>query len=359
MERRRFLRRGIGLSAALVAGCNRPDGGTTTSPTSTTTTTPTDTGAGDGVYVQTFVEQMAMAGRTRAGEYAVALLFTIPHRFWTVTNTERSSVPIADGDSVHLMAIVWDPETRTVLPGTGLSVELTRNGQLVSEEVIYPMLSQRMGFHYGGNFSLPADGTYAVDVSVGALPTNGVRTTGAFRDRFAEPATGTIDLAYTPETRAKVRSRDVEQGGDPGALAPMEMDVPVGRAPKQSALPGEIVGTAESDDARFLVTLLDSPPAGVDGSGPYLAVSPRTPYNRLLVPGMRLSVTHARGNRTLTATSLSRTLDPDLNYHYGTTLPTTESGDTLALQVETPPQVARHEGYERAFLRMPAMELTI
>ena len=358
MDRRRFLHRGVGLSAALLAGCNRPDIGATTT-RSTGTATPTGEGDGDGVYVQSFVERMAMAGRTRAGEYAVALLVTIPHRFWTVTTRERAAVPIADDDSVHLMALVWDPETRTVLPGTGLSVELTRDGRLVSEEVIYPMLSQRMGFHYGGNFALPGDGTYAVDVSVGALPANGVRTTGAFEGRFADPATGTIDLAYTPETRNQVSSRAVDRGGDPGALAPMDSDLPIGRAPDSSALPGDVIGTARSGDARFLVTLLDTAPAGVDGSGPYLAVSPRTPYNRLAIPGMKLRGRLARGDRTVTSATLSRTLDPTLGYHYGATLPATESGDRLWLTVATPPQVARHEGYERAFLVMPDMELTL
>jgi hypothetical protein len=36
-----------------------------------------------------------------------------------------------------------------------------------------------------------------------------------------------------------------------------------------------------------------------------------------------------------------------------------ESGDTLELRVTTPPQVARHEGYETAFLEMPPTELTL
>src|SRR6056297_439167 len=122
MDRRRFLHGGVGLSAALLAGCNRPESGATTSSNATGTTSPTDEGNGGGVYVQSFVERMATAGRTRAGEYAIALLFTIPHRFWTVTNDERAAVPIDDDDAIHLMALVWDPETRTVLPGTGLSV---------------------------------------------------------------------------------------------------------------------------------------------------------------------------------------------------------------------------------------------
>ena len=46
---------------------------------------------------------------------------------------------------------------------------------------------------------------------------------------------------------------------------------------------------------------------------------------------------------------LERTLDPRLGYHYGTTVAGVESSDRLRLATETPPQVARHEGYETAF----------
>jgi arylsulfatase A-like enzyme len=62
-----------------------------------------------------------------------------------------------------------------------------------------------------------------------------------------------------------------------------------------------------------------------------------------------------------TRTRSSRTLDPGLGYHYGAALGDTavESGDDLTLEVPTPPQVARHEGYETAFVDMAPVEVSL
>jgi hypothetical protein len=143
----------------------------------------------------------------------------------------------------------------------------------------------------------------------------------------------------------------------------MEMAVvPQPLAPTKEELPGSVRGTAESDGARLIVTTLDAAPTGVDGDGQYLAVSARTPYNRLVLPAIALSGTITRGSETVFEGPLERTLDPKLGYHYGTVLggdTGVESGDELALSVGTPPQVARHEGYETAFLDMPDVELPL
>ncbi len=363
MHRRRFLRLGV-AAAALAAGCSTPDDSTTTTARSTRTATATSTRSDAGpdddgsVYVQSFVEGMATPGPTTAGEYAVALHATVPHRFWTITGNERSAVPREDADTLHLMAAVWDPETGVVLPETGLSAEITRDGTLVSEEVIYPMLSQRMGVHYGGNFGLDGDGTYTTAVSVGGTS---IRRTGAFRGRFGDPATAEIDFTLDDALRREIDTREVDQAGEPGAVAPMDTDFPIGRAPTEADLPGEVRGAATTGDATFVVTVLDDPPAGVDADGPYLAVSARTPYNRLVLPAMSLSATVSRDGEYRFEDTLTRTLDPALHYHYGAALDGTEvaAGDTLELTVETPPQVARHEGYETAFLTMPPATLTL
>ncbi|MFC6963191.1 hypothetical protein ACFQJ8_15765 [Halocatena marina] len=74
---------------------------------------------------------------------------------------------------------------------------------------------------------------------------------------------------------------------------------------------------------------------------------------------MSLSGTVKRGKQTIFDGPLTATLDPELNYHYGTSVERLQSGDTLALTVDVPPQVARHEGYEMAFFEMPPMELTL
>ena len=369
MRRRAFLAAGLAGLGGL-AGCTSGAGdGTATPPgvdsTPAGTATPTGTpspaaGTGpdlpDGVYVQRFRERMAMQGTASAGPYTAGLMYAAPHVFWTVSGTDLGRIE-RSGD-VHLMAVVWDTETRTVLPEAGVSVEITREGELVSQEVIYPMLSQRMGFHYGGNFGLEGDGDYLARVSVGGL---GIRRTGAFDGRFDDPATVEIPFPFTEAQRRRITVRELDAYGRRGAVRPAETGMPQAVAPAESALPGRPLGAARSDDARLATTVLDAPPEGIDADGPYLAASARTPYNRLVLPAMALEATLARDGGTVFEGALVRTLDPDLGYHYGAALGGTavESGDELALTPTLPPQVARHEGYERAFLEMEPVTLAV
>jgi hypothetical protein len=127
----------------------------------------------------------------------------------------------------------------------------------------------------------------------------------------------------------------------------MDMSIPFAVAPRAADLPGAALGTATSGDARLVATLSTDPPEGVEGEA-YLAVSPRTPYNRFVIPGMTLDATVDGGARG----SLVPTLDPDLGFHYGVALDA-PSPSEVTVEVVSPPQVARHEGYETAFVEMP------
>jgi hypothetical protein len=348
MRRRRFLALGSGLAtSALLAGCT--DDGSSESTSTRPATTDAGTDKPDGVYVQPFEDRMSMQGTATVGDYAVALMFTVPHTFWTVTSWERSKTPRTDADSVHLMAVVWDDDSGTVLPDAGVSIELSDDGSLVSQEVIYPMLSQPMGFHYGGNFTLPGDGTYTAAVSIGGIA---ARTTGTFEGRFTDAATAEIDVEFTEQSRSRVGSSSIDAAGEPGALAPTETSYPKSVAPGPDGLPGTVHGTAAIDDAYFDVFHLDS--AGrVDNPGDaYLAVSARTRYNDYELSGMALEATLERDGDVVFEGSLQRTLSPDVGYHYGAAVPDVQTGDDLTLSVATPPQVGRHEGYETAFLDM-------
>ena len=370
MRRRRFLALGSGLAAsALLAGCTSDgnDSPTPSPPTTTARSTPPPTTSPptanesekpSGVYVQSFSETMAMQGTASAGDYEVALMFTVPHTFWTMTGWERSETPKTDTDSVHLMAVVWDDESGAVLPDAGVSVELyDAAGGLVSQEVIYPMLSQPMGFHYGGNFELPGSGRYTANVSVGGIS---ARTTGDFEGRFESAVSAELELEFTEETRARVRSSPLEQGGDPGALRPMDTAYPKAVAPSKADLPGTVRGTAAIDDAYFVVTDLDSAARVGEPDSAYLAASARTRYNGYELSAMALDATLTRDGEAVYDGALARTLSPDLGYHYGAAVPDARSGDELTLSVATPPQVARHEGYETAFRQMrPDVTLTL
>ncbi|WP_254536823.1 twin-arginine translocation signal domain-containing protein [Halomarina litorea] len=349
MNRRTFLRAGGLGGASALAGC------TGLFETRSARVPPLLDERPNAVYVPTHTEGMGMLGTAETDGLKFMLNYSYPHRFWNAngSNVEFSEV---SGD-VHLMATVWDTETDIVLPETGLSVDVLKEGESVGEEVIYPMLSQPMGFHYGSNFTLDGDGQYTGRVQVGGMST---RRTGAFADRFAEPASVDIDFSYEREKRDRLPFQNREDAGERGAVEPMDMPVrPASFAPARDDLPGEMRGEVTTGDAVLVVTVLDSPPEGVEGDGQYLAVSARTPYNRMILPAMGLEGTLARGGEAAFEGTLRRTLDPNLNYHYGAVVPSVESGDELTLSVTTMPQVARHEGYETAFRQMPDRTLTL
>jgi hypothetical protein len=352
MKRRTLLRAGGALAGSLsLAGCS----GLIETRAAGVPPVPED--RPDGVYHPSHVEGMEMVGTERSGDYAVGLFYSYPHRFWNVNGDDVSLTEIESDDAVHLMASVWDPETETVLPDTGLSLEIYRDGSLVSQEAIYPMLSQPMGFHYGANFGLDGDGTYSVRVSIGAMST---RRTGGFVGRFDDPATVDVPFEYSEAEKNEIAFEQFDEAvATPGAVDPMSMDaLPNAFAPAESDLPGTVLGSATSDDARLVATALETPPEGVggeerrssgSGDGTYLAVSARTRYNRMVIPAMGLAGTLTRDGETVYDGPLERTLDPELGYHYGAVVDGVESGDELTLSVTVQPQTARHEGYETAF----------
>ena len=368
MNRRRFLLSGGAAGLLGLAGCTGLDGGDGgTDPTDS----PTDAGASgstperagqeslpEAVYIQRYLESMAMQGTAQSGEYAASVMYSAPHLFWNMSGASRSETPIEDGDSVHLMAVVWDPETNTVLPEVGVSVEIVQDGDLVSQEVIYPMLSQRMGFHWGGNFGLDGDGEYTARVNVGGM---NVRRSGAFEGRFDDPATIEIPFAFNEAERSKVTVEELDQYGQRGAVNPMEMGMmPEANAPAGADLPGEVLAETTSGDAVFVSTRLSGATAGRFDASNYLAVSARTPYNGTVLPSMAVEATVTRDGETVLDGALTRGLDPELGYHYGTAIEGgLSAGDEVELRVPTPPQVARHEGYERAFIDMPPMRFTV
>jgi hypothetical protein len=351
MRRRDLLRAGAaGLTAA--AGCL---GGFETE--SAWRDPPLAENRPDAVYVPAVSEGMKMYGTASAGPYGVALSYSYPHRFWTMTGTERTKTVVESDDSLHLMASLWDRETGRVLPvDAGVAIEITRDGSLVSQEVAYPMLSQRMGFHYGSNYVLDGEGDYEATVQVGGVS---LRRTGSFAGRFEAVETVTVPFTFDTDDLYDVPfSRLGDRTGTRGALEPMDMGFPLGRAPSTADLPGTVLGVLESGDARLRVGVVrDADRFGADG-GAYLYVSARTPYNGFVVPMMGLSARVGRDGREAFAGELVRTLDPSLGYHYGAACDGVEPGDEVSVAVDVPPQVARHDGYETAFVSMPTARLT-
>lgn len=306
---------------------------------------------------------MVVLETVAAGDYRLTPMLSAPHSFWTVTGTQTERVNPDGGPGVHLMLTVWDGDTGTVLPiDAGTSIRLFRDGEAIgSPRTPWAMLSQEMGAHFGDNVPLAEDGTYTVEVTLPALD---VRRTGAFAGRFDTTETASVTFEYDAQFRQTVvdgiEYLDEALWGDRGALEPTDHSegdhatLPSTGLPPADAYPGTSLGEPESGDAAFVTRLLAAGSRFVDGDQQYLLVSPRTPYNRLPLADMSLSLSVDGDTDRL---PLEQVLDYELGLHYGTAVDGIDVGDQLQITVETPPQVARHQGYETAFLEMPAIEL--
>lgn len=415
LTRRRALSTGVAAAAGALAGCagdgSGDDPGASTAETEETEGSDAGgTGGGptlarvedppDAVYVPTHFEAMRHLDPIRAGPYEVVPMVTYPHAFWTVTGETVERTEPSGAEDVHLMVTVRDPETKAVIPAeTGLELTVGREGESGSTHVPWPMVSQEMGLHAGDNVPLGEDGTYEVEVRVGPVD---ARLTGDYEGRFDESGTGAFSFSFDDEFRSAVIEGivyvDEEDRGRRGALAngmalmrdsgteedPNVTDEPhpngadrwrsgegphgygtyerapsAGELPPADALPGTLQGRPVSGDAVLATTLLAPGSGFAEGDDRYLAVSPRTPYNRGTLPMTALSYEQRRAGEPVSSGSLTATLDHELGFHYGAALADPRTGDAVTVTVDTPPQAARHAGYQTAFREMPPVEVEL
>ena len=340
--RRTFLAAAAGAAGVSLAGCQQ---------------TEVSTGNPDviedrpsKVYVPTHTDEMHHVETVAVGRLRFAFSFSRPHRFWLVTGSRVRRVSVAEDDAMHLMVSVWDAETGTVLPASSASVTIARDGEAVVEKSLWSMLSQTMGVHFGDNVALDGDGTYEVTVDYGPIDSD---LAGGLADLDPGPHEVAVDLEYGESAVADLGFEDLGyRAGREDAVEPMDMGmIQVGQLPTADALPGEVLGAATTGGARLVGTVLAAPPAGIEGDGQYLAVSPRTPYNRFPLPFAALSAATGGDGQVLLPA-----IDSELGFHYGRIL-AEDPGGAVEVTVDAPPQLARHEGYETAFVDMPAVTL--
>ncbi len=427
MDRRHFLAAAAAGVSVSVAGC--VDAFESLEGTTYGREPPLVANRPNAIYWPTHTEQMyhGEVAQTSDG-LDVHLMYTFPHRFWQVESTDEGYgariFEVGPNDAIHIMIGVWDYETEVILPVSSLDVAVTGGNDIDERETIYPMLSQRMGFHYGDNYHLDGDDTYTVEVTVGGVDSNRF---GDFEGRFEQAETVTMELEYDEAERNNLDFELYEdRQGERGAVAPMgmedgdmdhgemddmdhddmdemdheEMDhhdmhhqMPLGFARDLSDAGGSPMGDRLADDIRYQAALFDEPRFGDD---PYLAVTAATRYNDLSIPelGLDIRVGPAEGTETVElpvesdededdddetedgastvqsreisvvtpedavlAGRLEPGLDPELGFHYGIAAPEITGNESVTLEVTTPTQVVRHEGYETVFFHTPTVTL--
>ncbi len=363
------------------------------------------------VYLPTHRDPMEMLGVYEAGDLRVAPMYTLPHRFWLVNGTRTEEVEPAADDTLHFMFTVWDHESGVVLSeDPGVSLEITKDDETVVDRNPWTMVSQTMGFHFGDNVPLDGPGTYDVEVEIGSV--EGVRKLGDIDGRLQDAVSaelsfevtqeGLRDLVdgveYFPEDRWGAEEAlppmhhgdhdshgdggvsDVHSHGDGTNGGPEDGDhgdehhqedeehhedgdhddehhqedhghveIPYSHAPEPNDLPGELLATPSSDDAVVAVSYVEG--SSRFANDDYLLVSPRTPYNRCILPATNLSLEP----EDHVVEDHGASLDPDAGFHYGFEVEALYDAEDVEVVVETPPQVSRHMGYETAFLEMDSV----
>jgi len=259
MRRRDVLRAGGPALALALAGCtlNDPDPEVEEDPSPSWSRE-------EEVYHPAHRKGMTLVDTAEHGDRTVALSYTYAERFWTVTGGDIQWVGSGEGyNAVHMMVSVWETETETVLPvDSGLRLRVERDGDRVTERAPWPMLSQKMGFHFGDNVSFPGQGTFTVAVDVG---TTTIGRRGAFAGQFENAGTVTFEFDFRRGIRNKIGvEKFFDRRGSRDATAPMNMEtLPLSFAPPTRDLPGRLLGEARSGDAV------------VPGVGPQLPSGPQ------------------------------------------------------------------------------------
>lgn len=324
----------------------------------------------DAVYIPTHREGMMMPDPVMAGDLMVAPMVSYPHNFWLVSGASTEAVSVTEDDDVHLMLTIWDPETGTVIStDEGTSMEISKDGELVESRAPWVMLSQSMGAHLGDNVPLDGEGTYTVDLTVPSVET---ALTGELAGRFSDSASASFEFTLDQDSLERMIDMiewvDEEHWGERGAMEPSHGGgtdgshgdgdngghaMPFANVPPAEELPGTFQEVATSGNADIAVAVVDEPGRFTDET-PTLLVSPRSPYNRIPLPEMAMAV-DVGGN----SVDLVEALDHHAGHHYHAALPDLEPGSELTITVETPPQTARHQGYETAFVDMPSIEVAV
>lgn len=353
---RRELLAGLGVAtAASLAGCAGGlvgDGGSPAPPS------PAGDADSDGAYVPTHRDGMRMIGMQRDGRLVATLSYTVPHEFFLVTGTRTNQATVAGDDTMHLMVQVMDAETDAVAPQVEPTIEMTRDGEPVGSNQPWPMLSQSMGYHFGDNVAASGEGSWRFDVRVNAA-------TSVLSPGLAEvftKRTFTFEREFAPEDAAGLGFEDAGyRAGEAGVLAPMSMEMmTVPQQPRFDSLPIDVTEPGLTDDVTAAVGVHDDPASlGFEGGESALVVSTQTRYNRYQLGFMGLRATVTRDGEEVFAGDLRSAVDGELGHYYGAATPPLEAGDVVEVEFVTPPQVARHIGYETAFLQLEPLTFTL
>ena len=91
---------------------------------------------------------------------------TTPLPFVIYNGTSEQMVKAGPKASFHLMVMLNDAHTGVPIPYATVWATIRRHGKVVYDERQWPMISAYMGPHYGGDVTLPGNGTYTLSLLI-------------------------------------------------------------------------------------------------------------------------------------------------------------------------------------------------
>ena len=148
------------------------------------------------------VPPMKSHGKQISGDYSVELVSSAAMGWYESRDGKFVWVDPAANTNLHLEVILKNTIDQRPLPDAGVSLFITdqNNRVIISKPMI--MLWSIPGYHYGNNFTLPAQGNYTVTISV--TPPTFARHHKQAGNRFSSPAQVTFQsVALKPEGQFK------------------------------------------------------------------------------------------------------------------------------------------------------------
>ena len=139
----------------------------------------------------------------------------------------------------------------------------------------------------------------------------------------------------------------------------MEM-LTIPQQPAFDQIPLGLTAPQFTDDIGVAIGVHDDPGAlGFDTGTAALVAATQSRYNRYPLGFSGLSARVTRDGDEVFADDLTSAVSGDLGHYYGAASPALQTGDTVEIEFTTPPQLARHRGYEQAFLDLDQLTFTL
>ena len=104
----------------------------------------------------------------QAGEYLVAYAVEEAEGMWKPRGNGKLEWFEPDDENCHIEIAVRDPADGRLIPGLKVQAELLDGDGASIESKTLPLLWHPYLYHYGANFRVPGDGTYALRVTFDA-----------------------------------------------------------------------------------------------------------------------------------------------------------------------------------------------